>query len=159
MTSADRTALPSWRERLRSAFTGGTDARRLAAAAALGGAMAVAPLPGLQMVVGAGLALRWRLNVAVVLLVSNLSFGPLLAFWWALAIALGRSLLRGEALVEVFTNLHARFSAAEGLRAILAICGEVLIDWLVGCGLLMGGLALTLGGLAYGGARLLRRPR
>jgi len=158
VASTESSTPPTWRDRLRAAFAGGTDARSLAAAAALGGALAVAPLPGLQMVLGAALALRWRLNVGIVLVISNLSFGPLLAFWWALAVALGRSLLRGEVLAEVFANLHARFAAAEGLRAILVICGEVLVDWLVGCGLLMGGLALVLGGLAYAGARLLRRP-
>ncbi len=76
-----------------------------AAGCALGAAMGVAPVPGLQMALAGYLAWRLRLNVPLVLLASNISFGPLLGFWAVVAVAIGACLrLRlepGAALAEI----------------------------------------------------------
>jgi glycosyltransferase involved in cell wall biosynthesis len=63
----------------RQAFTSGLSPARLAVAAAVGIALGVAPVPGLQMVLAAWLAVVFRLNLGVTLLASSISLGPLLA--------------------------------------------------------------------------------
>lgn len=151
--------LPPWRQRLRACLLGATSPERLGVAAGLGAALGVAPLPGLQMAVGALLAWWLRLNVAVVLAVSNLSFGPLLALWWGLAIALGGWLRRGESPIAVYDAMQARFAEAEGFRGVLAASVAVLGDWLLGCAVLMVILALVVGGTVWLAARLIRRSR
>lgn len=151
--------LPPWQQRLRALFLGATSPARLGVAAGLGAALGVAPLPGLQMAVGALLAWWLRLNAAVVLAVSNLSFGPLLAVWWGIAIAIGSWLRRGEAPLVAYDAMRARFADAEGFSGILSASVAMLGDWLLGCAVLMVVLGVGIGGAVWLAARLIQRAR
>lgn len=77
---------------VRSLLTQGLAPGPVSVAAGLGAAVGVAPIPGIQTVVAGYLALKLRLNLPVVLVASNISFGPMLAFWLALSVAVGRTL-------------------------------------------------------------------
>lgn len=153
--------VPRQKTRWRDAFAGNLDSPgQVAAACALGAAMGIAPLPGLQMAVAAGLAWRLRLNVALTLVVSNHSIGPMLAVWYALGTALGLRLLSGRPVVEAFHELNARFSAASGWREMWAPLQDCFAAWLLGCALLMPALALVAGVAGWAvGAILARRRR
>lgn len=152
--------VPRQRPRWRDAFAGNLESPgQVAAACALGAAMGIAPLPGLQMAVAAGLAWRLRLNVALTLVVSNHSFGPMLAVWYAVGTALGLRLLSGQPVLEAFHSLHARLSAASGWRELLAPLQECLAAWLLGCALLMPALALVAGIAGWAVGWIVQRRR
>lgn len=124
---------PPWYDR----FLGHLDPVAAGTAAGVGAAFAVAPAPGAQMLLAGYVAWSLRLNLPLVLLASNLSAGPLLAAWAAVAMAIGHGLRKGEAPWTVFPALHRQLSesgdwTATG-RALLAGLG----DWALGAVVLM----------------------
>lgn len=132
----------------------GLDPRRAALAGAFGGAMGVAPLPGLQLLAAAWGAMVLRLNPAVALFTSNISFGPLLPLWFSLSVLVGHALRTGET--------QGLWAQVEGLQAAIASQGPwaalapLLTDWLLGSVPVML-LAAGIGGLAAGTFAVFRR--
>ncbi|MBA2482522.1 MAG: DUF2062 domain-containing protein, partial [Planctomycetes bacterium] len=122
---------------------------QISGAFALGAAMGIAPIPGLQMLVAVWLALLLRLNVGLVLLVSNHSIGPLLAGWYALATAIGIYLLTGVPAQESFHILGERFHAAGDVSGIWLVVRDCLTAWLLGSAILMPLVALIAGFFGY----------
>jgi uncharacterized protein (DUF2062 family) len=147
------------RQRLRELFTGATSPAQLGVATGIGCMLGVSPFPGMHMALGAFIAWRWKLNAAVILLTSNISFGPLLPIWWALGIAIGRLVRLGEAPVPAFHDLHDRFVAAHGFREMLDVSIGLAGDWVLGCGILMLLIGPLSGGLVYACARIWQRPQ
>ena len=148
---------PALRAGLRVLLAGQLAPRRAAWASAVGAAVGVAPLPGLQFLTAAGLAWALRLNVPLVLLWSNLSFGPLLLMWGALSAALGVWLRSGASPLATYRELLARH-AGEGWRAAGALAGEVLGDWLVGSLVVVPCVAVAAGACGWVvAAQLIRR--
>ncbi len=148
---------PGDRRRLRALFGAHLSPGRAGAACALGAAMAVAPLPRLQMAIATLLAVRLRLNVPLTLTLSNISIGPLLAMWYAAAIAIGLELLDHRPLVSAFIAMHHELVAARGWHELEHALRGCLWAWLLGTGLLMAACAASgaIGG--YLVARWLRR--
>lgn len=132
-----------WSAALRDGLTPGASA----CAAGLGAAIGVAPLPGLQLLLAAWLAMVLRLNPAVTLLASNISFGPLLAGWFALEVMVGDLIRRGT-----WTGFGSRLQA---LRDAIAEQGPgqalrpLLTDWLVGAVPVMLGVAIVAAGAGF----------
>jgi uncharacterized protein (DUF2062 family) len=149
--------VPRQPSRLRELFTGNLDPRKTAQACALGAAMGIAPLPGLQMAAAAWLAWRLRLNLTVTLLVSNHSFGPMLALWYAAATALGLRILSHQGLTAAFLQLHRQLQHAHGWHQVLIPLRTCLGAWLLGCGILMAVVAPVAGLIGYLVARRLVR--
>ncbi len=142
-----------WAAALRGGLSPGAAAR----AAAVGAAMGVAPIPGLQMAAAAWLALALRLNPAVALVASNLSFGPLLAAWFALEVVVGHALRHGsvEGLSGIMTTVRAAI-VSDGPWVALR---PLMVDLLVGAGPVMAAAALGAGTCAWFLARVVGRAR
>jgi uncharacterized protein (DUF2062 family) len=149
---------PGDRRRLRALFGAHLSPGRAAGACALGAAMAVAPVPGLQMAIATVLAVRLRLNVPLTLALSNLSIGPLLAMWYAAAIAIGLEILDHRPLREAFIAIHHELVEARGWHQLEHALRGCLWSWLLGTGLLMVAGAACGGIGGYLAARWLRRP-
>jgi glycosyltransferase involved in cell wall biosynthesis len=147
------------RARLREVLTANLSPWQVAGACALGAALGVAPLPGLQMASCVWLAWLLRLNVPLTLLVSNHSFGPMLAVWYALATAIGLNLLTGVPLSQAMPDLHHRLHDAVGWPGILAVLRDSFASWLLGCALLMVVLGLVAGFLGFLVAEVARARR
>lgn len=136
--------------------TGGTASPgRYAAALGLGAAIGVSPLYGLHLLLGGLLAWRLQLNTAVVFLGTNISFGPLMALWPAVAIALGYALREGVAPWRVLQPLITEFRAAEGAAAWWALAAERLADLALGSVVQM----VVVGLVVAGSALLAQRVR
>ncbi len=103
---------PGDRQRLLQLLRAHLSPGRASVACAVGVAMAVAPTPGLQMALAVVIALRLRLNLGLTLAASNISFGPLLALWYAASTALGLRLLVHQSLAITFRQLHATLARA-----------------------------------------------
>lgn len=127
----------------KQAFTSGLSPARLAAAAAVGAALGVAPAPGAQMWLAVWLAMVFRLNVGVSLLASNISFGPLLAAWFALEVVLGHWLRTAS-----WPDLPAMRQGIEQQGA-WASLSPWLGDWLLGSLPVMSGCAAIAAGLTW----------
>ncbi len=114
----------------RSAFSDGLAPVAASRAAALGAAIGVAPIPGFQLAAAAWLALALRQNPAITIIASNISFGPLLAVWFALAIVIGHGIRHGNmaGLGEQISSLHASMTELGAWPALRPFC----LDWLVG---------------------------
>ena len=141
----------AWRTALRS----GLSPAEVARAAALGGAIGVAPAPGFQMLIAGWLAVVLRLNPAVVLIASNISLGPLLAAWFALAVVLGHVLRVGDAN-GLETQLASVFSSVQQHGAWVTL-RPLLADWLIGSPVVMAIAAAIAGGAGWLLALALRR--
>ncbi|MFM2092525.1 MAG: hypothetical protein RLZZ127_3014 [Planctomycetota bacterium] len=141
----------------RGALAGGLGPGQTARAAALGAALGVAPIPGLQLLAATWLALVLRVNPVVAAVASNISFGPLLALWFALAAAIGHLLLTGDAtgfagrITGLPEAIHAH-GAWEALRPLLGA-------WLAGTPVVMAAAAVLGGAAGWAAARLWARRR
>lgn len=134
--------------------TGGTASPgRYAAALGLGAAIGVSPFYGLHLIAGGLLAWRFKLNAAVVFLGTNVSFGPLMALWPAVAIAIGYGLRHAVAPWAVVDPLLEKFTAAESAADWWAIAGGRLVDLALGSAIQM----VAMGLLVAGGALLVQR--
>jgi len=147
------------RRRWRVLLAGGLSPRAVGAAAALGGGLGVAPIPGLQIAVTALLAWRLRLNLPIALVVSNISFGPLLAAWAAASASVGRWLHTGEPPWRTFACYRADFAAAEGVIGFLHAGGRCMVDWLLGSVVVVPVVAAGCGLVAYTLASVVARWR
>ena len=127
----------------KTACTSGLSPKRLAAAAALGAAIGVAPIPGLQLGCAVWLAMVLRVNLGVSLLTSNISFGPLLAAWFALEVVVGHWLRTAQ-----FPDLGAIQSAIEQQGAWASLTPWIG-DWLLGSVPVMAACALSVGGATW----------
>jgi uncharacterized protein (DUF2062 family) len=127
----------------RAALSSGLSPSAVARAAALGAALGVAPAPGFQMLIAGWLALVLRQNPAVVLVASNISLGPLLAAWFALAVVIGHALREGD-LTGLDVQLNAVFSSVQQHGAWTTL-RPLLADWLIGSPFVMA-IAAVIGG-------------
>jgi len=151
---------PVIRSRWRRLLAGGLTPREVGWAAGIGAGMGVAPIPGLQMATCGLLAWRLRLNLPVMLLASNVSFGPLLVLWAVVAVCLGRGLTTLSWPWEGWRELHASFAhASDGFRPFLQAVGGCVWDWVVGSLLLMPILGAIVGLGTWAAAAGLRRAR
>jgi uncharacterized protein (DUF2062 family) len=145
---------------VREIVLGGLQPLPAGLAAGLGAAIAVAPVPGLQSVLTAFIAWRLGLNLPLALLMSNLSFGPLLPMWAALSCAIGMWLRLGEAPWTYWQALSTTFAShALDLAGVMALGRQFLIDWLLGSLVVVPLVAALTGSFAYLVARSLVRDR
>lgn len=145
---------------LRDQLTAHCSSSEIGWACALGAAIGVAPIPGLQVVTASILAWRLKLNLAIVLLVSNISLGPLLLVWAALSASIGRWMRTGTAPWALYDSFHDEFVAAgTGFNHFLTAVGHCFTDWLLGSALLMPVVAAVFGLLGYACAVIIRSKR
>jgi hypothetical protein len=145
------------RQRMHAIFTSGLAPWPAAAACALGAGIGVAPVPGLQFGLAAFLSWRLALNMPLVLLTSNLSFGPLLGVWGALSSALGVWMRTGQSPIvsyhAIFSEFQARQAATHSIReqvmAITELMKTFIADWLLGSLVVVPVVALIAGALGY----------
>jgi uncharacterized protein (DUF2062 family) len=138
------------RPTLRALLLGGLQPLPAAAAAALGAGCAVAPVPGLQSLLTAFIAWRLGLNLPLALLMSNLSFGPLLPMWAALAASIGMWLRLGEPPWHSWPALSAELMAHhQTMAALLALGQRFFLDWLLGSLVVVPVVMATAGLIAY----------
>jgi glycosyltransferase involved in cell wall biosynthesis len=154
-----RRLVPRKKLRFREVLTANLSPWQVASACALGAAIGVAPIPGLQMIACVWLSWMLRLNLPLALLISNHSFGPMLAAWYALAAAIGLSLLTGVPLMEALPKLHQQLRDAHGPAAEWEVVRQSLGAWLLGCTLLMAVLGVVAGFTGYLIAELVHARR
>ncbi len=144
----------------RAVFTQGTSPREVGFAFGLGAAIGVAPLPGLQMAAVGLLCWRLRLNFAIAIAASNISLGPLLVMWAAIAASLGRWLRLGVVPWQSYHSFIADFERAPaGWDGVLAVLGTCMLDWILGSLLLMPTVGGAFGLVGYAIARGIRSAR
>ena len=124
-------------------WTSGLSPGKLAAAAAVGAAVGVAPIPGLQLWCAMWLAMVFRLNLGVALCTSNISFGPLLAAWFALEVVIGHWLRTAQ-----FPDASVIRTAIEQHGAWASLTPWIG-DWLVGSVPIMVACAVGVGGVTW----------
>jgi uncharacterized protein (DUF2062 family) len=148
------------RPSLRDLVLGGLQPLPAAMASGLGAAIAVAPVPGLQSILTIFIAWRLGLNLPLALLMSNLSFGPLLPTWAALSCSIGMYLRLGQ---PPWVSWHTVFAGINGhaldAAGVMALGRRFLLDWLLGSIIVVPLVALCAGALAYAVARSLIRDR
>ncbi len=123
----------SLKQKLHKILTSGLDPGPAAAACALGSAIGVAPIPGLQF--GAAVFFAWRLrfNMPLVLLTANLSFGPLLFVWGAIASAIGVWMRTGQPIWESYSGIFSEFkNKGTSFSGINELMLTFLGDWCLG---------------------------
>jgi uncharacterized protein (DUF2062 family) len=142
------------RPRLRDLLLSGLQPWPAAGASALGAAIGVAPVPGLQFALTAFLAWRLGLNLPLALFTSNLSFGPLLFVWGAISSSLGVWLRTGQSpwvsYHAIFQDFAARGGTAHGIGELVR---TFFLDWLLGATLVVPTVAVIVGAIAYVVAR------
>jgi uncharacterized protein (DUF2062 family) len=130
------------------------------APAALGAGCAVAPVPGLQSLITAFVAWRLGLNLPLALLMSNLSFGPLLPMWAALSCAVGMWLRLGEPPWRSWPALSADLVAHhQSMSSLLALGQRFFLDWLLGSLVVVPVVMVVAGLAAFAASSLLSRGR
>lgn len=148
------------RPTLRALLLGGLQPLPAAAAAALGAGCAVAPVPGLQSLLTAFIAWRLGLNLPLALLMSNLSFGPLLPMWAALSCAIGMWLRLGEPPWRSWPALSADLMAHhQSMASLLALGQRFFLDWLLGSLVVVPAVMVAAGLAAYALSSALTRAR
>jgi uncharacterized protein (DUF2062 family) len=121
------------KQRLHAILTSGLDPGPAAAACALGSAIGVAPIPGLQFAAAVFFAWRLRFNMPLVLLTANLSFGPLLFVWGAIASAIGVWMRTGQPIWDSYHGIFAEFQAkGTSFTGINDLMFRFLGDWCLG---------------------------
>ncbi len=148
----------TFKQRVHAILTSGLDPWPAAAACALGAAIGVAPIPGLQFGMAAFLSWRLGLNIPLVMMCSNLSFGPLLFIWGAIASSLGVWLRTGAPLSDsyqaIFTEFQAKGTSVSGINQLML---TFLGDWALGSLIVVPVIALLFGALGYGIFSAVRR--
>ncbi len=146
------------RERARAILTSGLQPWPAGAACALGAGIGVAPVPGLQFMLAAFLSWRLGLNMPLVLLASNLSFGPLLAVWGGVSSAIGMWMRTGRDPVTGYHELISQFQAKGGsVSGITELMHAFLIDWFLGSLVVVPTVACIAGLLGYAVFRVVGR--
>ncbi len=146
------------RQRLRAILTSGLEPWSAGAACALGAAIGVAPIPGLQFGMAAFLSWRLRLNIPLVMLCSNLSFGPLLFVWGAISSSLGVWLRTGAPLWESYHTIFAEFQAkGTSISGINQLMMTFIGDWFLGSVIVVPVVAIIAGAMGYFIFRTVRR--
>jgi len=140
---------PMWRARLVAIFSAGLTPAAIGWGLFVGGMIAVCPLPGLHTALCAGLAWCFRFNIGLLLLASNLSFGPMLAVWAGLNAGLGRWLRGGVSLTDAFMLYWHDVQGAHGARELFSVLGHVYMDWVLGSLVLMPVMGVVLGVPGY----------
>ncbi len=119
---------------------------RMACAVGLGLFFGIAPFWGYQMVLAA-IAAHWlRLNKAITLVASNISIPPMMPFIFYGSLAIGHWMFTGHALELTLKDMTKQ-------RAL-----EYLWQWLAGSFVLATLAAVVGTAVAYGMARLIRKP-
>lgn len=120
-----------------------------ALAAALGAGIGVSPLYGLHSMIAIAVGCLWRLNLPVILLFSNISFGPLLALWAAVAVVLGQWVTMGREPSAMISQMQQEFAATSGWSEWFALLSQHLQAWAIGSAVLIPAVAVTAGLLAF----------
>jgi uncharacterized protein (DUF2062 family) len=138
---------PRIRTALRHLFSENAETpARLAAAVGLGLFCGIAPIWGLQMAAAALLAQKFRLNKAIAITASNVSFGPIAPLVLASGLILGHLL---------WTGRWVDFSPAAAARQVPAY----LCEWVLGSVVLAVSVAALGAGVAYLLARWTARAK
>jgi uncharacterized protein (DUF2062 family) len=137
----------SW---LAAICTQGLSAHQVARAWAIGALFALAPIPGLQLPLSLAVAWRLRLNIPMVLLASNLSFGPLLGMWAAFCACVGIWVRGGGLPWQAYPGIahtiaQMRFSWSGSWLLVKLLFVNWLVGWLIVGPVIAAGCA----GLAY----------
>lgn len=149
---------PTFKERLHAILTSGLQPWPAACACALGAAIGVAPIPGLQFAMAAFLSWRLGLNIPLVMLCSNLSFGPLLFVWGAICSSLGVWLRTGAPLWDSYHAIFAEFQAkGTTVSGINQLMWTFIGDWFLGSLIVVPVIAVVFGALGYGVFRAVGR--
>jgi uncharacterized protein (DUF2062 family) len=134
-----------WRARLAAIFSAGLSPSAIGWGLFAGGMIAVCPLPGLHTGLCVFAAWRFRLNIGLLLLSSNFSFGPMLALWAGLNAGLGRWMRGGVGLGEAFRLYLKDLEHVHGVKQLFAVLGHVYLDWVLGSLVLMPVMGMLLG--------------
>ena len=126
---------------------------RYALAFGLGAGIGVSPLIGAHSLLVALLAWRSGLSLPVMLVASNISFGPLLAWWAAVSFCLGHWLRTGEAPLTAAQQLYTELRSDAWGSAL----ADHLGSWLLGSAIVMPLIGISMGLLAWMLARSVRR--
>jgi hypothetical protein len=149
---------PTFTQRLHAILTSGLDPWPAGFACALGAGIGVAPIPGLQFAAAAFLSWRLGLNIPLVMLCSNLSFGPLLFLWGAISSALGVWLRTGAPLWDSYHAIFAEFQAkGTTFAGIHQLMLTFIGDWFLGSLIVVPVIAFFSGALGYGVFRVVAR--
>jgi uncharacterized protein (DUF2062 family) len=141
----DPGASGGWRARLIAICSSGLSPMAIGWALFVGGMIAVCPLPGLHTVLCVFVAWRFRLNIGLLLLSSNLSLGPMLVIWAGLDVGLGRWMHGGLTLGEAFRASLHDLADVHGFAQLCAVLGHIYVDWVLGSLVLMPVMGLLLG--------------
>jgi uncharacterized protein (DUF2062 family) len=146
------------KQRLHAILTSGLEPGPAAAACALGSAIGVAPIPGLQFAAAVFFAWRLRFNMPLVLLTANLSFGPLLFVWGAIASAIGVWMRTGQPIWDsyhgIFTEFQTKGTSFSGINELML---TFLRDWCLGSLIVIPTVSLVFAALGYVVFRLVKK--
>lgn len=138
------------KQRMHAILTSGLEPWPAGFACALGAAIGVAPIPGLQFATAAFLSWLLRLNIPLVMMCSNLSFGPLLFVWGAIASSLGVWMRTGAPVWDSYHAIFAEFEAkGTSFAGINQLMWTFLGDWVLGSLIVVPVIALLFGALGY----------
>lgn len=145
-------------QRLHAILTSGLEPWPAGFACALGAAIGVAPIPGLQFAAAAFLSWRLGLNIPLVMFCSNLSFGPLLFVWGAISSSLGVWMRTGAPVWDsyhaIFAEFQAKGTTVDGINQLM---WTFIGDWMLGSLIVVPLIALVFGALGFGIFRAVRR--
>ena len=146
------------KQRMHAVLTSGLEPWPAGFACALGAAIGVAPIPGLQFASAAFLSWLLRLNIPLVMMCSNLSFGPLLFVWGAISSSLGVWMRTGAPVWESYHAIFAEFQAkGTTFDGINQLMWTFLGDWVLGSLIVVPVIALLFGAIGYGVFRVVGR--
>jgi uncharacterized protein (DUF2062 family) len=148
----------SVKEKIHALIASGLAPGPAGAACALGAAIGVAPIPGLQFAAAVFFAWRLKFNMPLVLLTSNLSFGPLLFVWGAICSALGAWMRTGKSFIDNYHAIFAEFqSKGTSVSGINELMFTFIGDWFLGSLIVIPVVAGIMGALGFTVFYLARR--